>query len=86
MAISFTTDALDVDPRALLAQPWCTQVKAADGERLVVYVRDLREGLGGLLEWAEREGVPVEDLQCRGATLEDVYLHHTADAARESLQ
>jgi ABC-2 type transport system ATP-binding protein len=83
MAISFVSGDV-VDPAALAAQRWCTGVKEAD-ERVTAYVSDLREGLCGLLEWAEREGVELEDLQCRGATLEDVYLHHTAEA-RETVQ
>jgi ABC-2 type transport system ATP-binding protein len=86
LAVTFTAGGAALDPAALAGQPWCSQVKSVDGERVTVYVRDLREGLGGLMEWAEREGVSLEDLQCRGATLEDVYLHHTGAAARESVQ
>jgi ABC-2 type transport system ATP-binding protein len=80
LAISFTTSA-SVDAAALLQEDWCTQAKSLAAGRLVVYVRELRQGLGGLLSWAERNRLPIDDLQCRGATLEDVYLHHLAHPA-----
>jgi ABC-2 type transport system ATP-binding protein len=80
-AIVFDADErLTVD--ALRALPGVSSVKR-DGDRELLYTRDVAESIGGLLALGESVGVEPANLGIRRATLEDVFLELTGRALRD---
>jgi ABC-2 type transport system ATP-binding protein len=66
----------------LAAEPWCLDARAADEGGFQVIVPSLREGLGALIGWAERQGLGLDELETRAATLEDVFLTYAGASER----
>ncbi len=62
--------------------PGVKQVGYREG-RVILYARETDRLLAGLLELGSREGIGIEDLHIRRATLEDVFIHLTGRSLRE---
>lgn len=52
-------------------------------DKLVMYTENVQESLTALVRWADDTGQPLEDLQTRKATLEDVFLQLTGRSLRD---
>jgi ABC-2 type transport system ATP-binding protein len=80
VSMSFGTQ-VDVEIEALAGQAWCLRAERTSDGRFRLDVPELVEGLRGLLHWSEDAGVPIQDLRCQSASLEDAYLHHVFNGA-----
>ena len=79
-----------VDLQTLSDSPWCRgprQLETGDDAERATYTftsPNLEQGLSGLLEWARRSGVAVDDLETRVSTLDDVFLRYADDPDAEA--
>ncbi|HHV62610.1 MAG TPA: ABC transporter ATP-binding protein [Firmicutes bacterium] len=54
-----------------------------DGEKATLYTKDVTRTIAALMELAQRDGIPIDDVIVRRATLEDVFLKLTGRRIRE---
>jgi|CXWL01.1.fsa_nt_gi ABC-2 type transport system ATP-binding protein len=81
VSVRFTT-VQPFDPAGLALEPWCLDSRPADEGGFQAIVPNLREGLAGLIGWAERQGITLDELETRAATLEDVFLTYASSPSR----
>ena len=71
-----------VDLQALAGASWCHGARRVDDDddtergTYSFTSPNLEQGLAGLLDWARRSGVAVDDLETRVSTLDDVFLRY----------
>jgi ABC-2 type transport system ATP-binding protein len=76
-AICFSCETA-VDLAAISSQGWCGDARAVGQGRYIAYCTNLRVGINGLIEWAERSGLDIHDVETRGASLDDVFMQYAA--------
>lgn len=71
-----------VDAATLRTLPGVTDARAGT-ERMLIYSARIEKTLVALFQWAEAQGVVVEQIQVQAPTLEDVFLKLTGRGLRE---
>jgi ABC-2 type transport system ATP-binding protein len=77
VAISFSSPG-EVDLAGLAEVPWCSSARRIERGRFIAYCADLKAGIDGLTAWAVARGLELRNVETRGATLDDVFLHYAA--------